>query len=79
MKLWLLAPIESNSTAWKPWYDKSFGFVVVAETEERARIVASDKHGDEGIVPWLDTTQSSCTELIAGDKEKVILRDFAAA
>ena len=37
MKLWLLRPIEDYGGAWRPWYDKCFGAVVAAETEEEAR------------------------------------------
>jgi hypothetical protein len=37
VRLWLLRPVESGSAFWEPWYDKAFGFVVRAETEEDAR------------------------------------------
>ena len=37
MKLWLLKPIKR----WTVWYDKAFGFVVRAATEDEARAAAS--------------------------------------
>ena len=75
MKLWLLQPV----TPWVPWYDKAFGFVVRASTEEKARWLASTQAGDEGCAVWLDAKQTTCVELVANGKQDVILRDFAAA
>ena len=45
MKLWLLRPREDlpyDKDPWEPWYDKAFGFVVRAETEERARAIGQE-------------------------------------
>jgi len=50
MKLWLLRPVDGlkkNDNPWKPWYDKAFGFVVRADTEEEARALAHADAGDE--------------------------------
>jgi hypothetical protein len=48
MKLWLLRPIEGlENDPWEPWYDKVFGFVIRAETEERAREIANENGRDE--------------------------------
>ena len=80
MKLWLLRPIEENTKAWEPWYDKNFGSVVRAETEVEARAIASiDAHGDEGPNVWLDSTQTSCVELLAEGEAELVIQDFAAA
>lgn len=90
MKLWLLKPKDDNYVAWNPWYDKAFGFVVRAETEERARQLANDKGGDEvgkisnttyrtGGDPWLDPKQSTCEELTTDGDEEVVLEDYASA
>jgi len=90
MKLWLLRPNESNHSPWEPWYDKAFGFVVRAETEERAREIANENGGNEigkisnhvyrtGGDPWLDPILSSCIELNADGDERMIIRDFASA
>ena len=92
MKLWLLRPVRSEreDTAWDPWYDKAFGFVVRAETEEQARQMANGNGGDEcgpvksyvyrtGGDPWLDPKQSTCEELTADGEAEIIIRDFASA
>ena len=93
MKIWLLRPIETNRSAWEPWYDKAFGFVIQASDEREARELANDNGGDEvglrirstrvyrtGGDPWLDPKQSTCEELGAeGTEAEVIIRDFASA
>ena len=90
MKLWLLRPVDDNSAAWDPWYDKAFGFVVRAATEEEARRLANTEGGDEkgpartdvyrtGGDPWLDPKQSTCIELTGDGEAEVIFRDFSAA
>lgn len=89
MKLWLLLP-GNNGIAWSPWYDKAFGFVVRAETEDEARKLANANGGDEtgpitehvyrtGGDPWLDPSQSTCVELTPEGEAGVILRDYASA
>ena len=49
MKLFHLYPKENieGENPWSPWYDKAFGFVVRAETEEEARKLANEEGGDE--------------------------------
>jgi len=47
MNLYLLKPIDAENGPWKPWYDKAFGFVIRAETEEAARNLADSRAGDE--------------------------------
>lgn len=93
MKLWLLAPLfeDVNDNPWDPWYDKAFGFVVRAETEDDARQIAHKNAGDEnkntfmGIsiskttTPWLDIKYSLCVPLPQEGEARLILRDFAAA
>jgi len=85
-----LRPIEENNAAWKPWYDKSFGFVIRAKTEERARQIANNNGGDEtgniyndiyrvGGDPWLDSKQSTCIILNSIGEEELIIHDFASA
>lgn len=85
MKLWLLLPVEGDDL-WEPWYDKAFGFVIAAETEEQARIIAQKGGGDEcgweGDDPaWVDPTHSTCVELTADayTEPTVVMRDFASA
>lgn len=94
MKLWILKPVENLSQGddpWEPWYDKAFGFVVRAETEEEARKFAHEQAGDEnrGVFlgskiadtnsPWLDAKYSTCTELTVEGEAGVVLQDFHAA
>lgn len=88
MKLWLLRPVDGDRH-WEPWYDKAFGFVVRAETEEDARRHASDDEGDEGrdsykpgkhlASPWLSGEHSTCVELMPDGESGVVLREFHSA
>lgn len=83
MKLWLLRPnnYEGNlgNTAWDPWFDKAFGFVIRAKTAQEARQLAQSRHGDEGKLAWVDEAQSICEELLPDGPAQVIIRDFASA
>lgn len=90
MRLWLISPVErldKNDNPWKPWYDKAFGFVVRAETEEEARDFAHDEAGDENLggkttnttQPWKDARYSTCTELLPDGEAGVVMQDFASA
>lgn len=89
MKLWLLRPNKYDfavdeltyiqGTAWDPWFDKAFGFVVRAKNENEARIRAQEQAGDEGDAVWLSSEFSTCTELTADGEPAVVIRDFAAA
>ena len=88
MELWLLRPVTGGAEEgpWNPWFDKAFGFVICAETEARARMIASENGGKENPTynkpdgsPWLDPTLSTCIPLRAGDTEAVVIQDFAAA
>jgi len=51
MKLWLLRPVVGHGNLeddpWSPWYDKAVGFVIRADTEENARVLAQSRGGDE--------------------------------
>jgi hypothetical protein len=89
MKLWLLRPVDGlqkHDNPWEPWYDKAFGFVARAETEEEARALAHDNAGDENgelsggtINPWKEAKYSSCVELLPEGDAGVVVRDFAMA
>lgn len=94
MRLWLLRPrngLPHEDNPWNPWYDKAFGFVIRAETEQRAREMAHKKAGDENrgeflgestantTSPWLDPDYSTCVVLTAEGPEGVVIEDFAAA
>lgn len=76
MKLFILRPRENlnrESNPWEPWYDKTFGLVVRAESEERARALAST---DESMKDaWLSSDCSSCVELQSAGIEEIIIKD----
>lgn len=93
MNIYELRPqgnLPKGDNPWEPWYDKSFGFIVTAESEEEARKLAHDNAGDENRncflgketsktrSPWLDENYSTCCELIPNEK-KVVMNDFASA
>jgi hypothetical protein len=89
MKLFELRPVEGlkEDNPWNPWYDKSFGFIVRAETEEEARKIAHENSGDEALdeqynrtIPaWLNKEYSTCTELTDDGEAGMIMQDFARA
>lgn len=85
MKLWILSPKEclpTNDNPWLPWYDKAFGFVVRADSENRAREICGENAGNEVSPisnPWLSEKYTTCTELTAIGNEKLIMKDFASA
>lgn len=83
-KLYILRPIgytgpDWEQGLWNPWYDKCFGFVVSAESEEEAREIASKSARNETAKAWLSLKESTCTELAPTVKSQIIIRDFAAA
>ncbi len=94
MYLWLLRPrsgLTPGDDPWHPWYDKSFGFIVRAETCAEARKLADKDAGDENRGefleksiantknPWLDSKYSTCEALTESGSSEVIMQDFAAA
>lgn len=93
MSLWLLRPVPNRikgNDPWDPWYNKAFGFVVRAETEEQARRLAETDAGCESrhpvaahehtrFEPWRDPFFSTCTPLTTDGPEVVVICDFASA
>ena len=90
MKLWILRPVEdlkNSDNPWEPWYDKCFGFVIRAETEQDARLIANRNAGDENRgtflnkkiadtkTPWIDPKYTTCKELSNEGDPGVIIRD----
>lgn len=73
MKLYFLSRLHGCTN-----YDQYDSFVVRAENENRARIIASGEAGDEGPESWIDTEETSCTELACAGAERVILGSFNA-
>ncbi|MFA5165656.1 MAG: hypothetical protein WC481_08880 [Candidatus Omnitrophota bacterium] len=84
MKLWLLRPKEGLPenegplNPWEPWYDKTFGFVIRAETEGEARKIAKGDCDCEGRSAW-SSAFSTCIELLPEGESGIIIKDFARA
>ena len=82
-KLWMLTPRRLGAVKdhWEPWYDKCFGFVVRAETEQEARMLAEAAAGDESRNEkvWLNAEYSFCDLLVARGMPGVIINDVARA
>lgn len=77
MKLYILK-LGEHTTAWTPWYDKCFGMTIRAKDEDTARRLANSSGGPEnndGIAPWLDPKQSTCTVINGKGTEEVLLKD----
>lgn len=65
---------------WDPWYDKMFTVIVIAQSEQEARLLAAEESGDEGRDAWLDKKYSRCKEVIPDESNVgVICIDFARA
>ena len=94
MKIFELRPVENlkvGDNPWEPWYDKSFGFIVRAETETETRKIANENAGDENRgeflngkiantkTPWLDKKYSTCVELTGEGEAEMIMEYFARA
>lgn len=79
MKLWLLNARDDATDDQNPWwpeYDCAYGFVVVAENEHEARLIASEQAGDETPMAWLSHEFSNCAELLPDGRSQIILRNF---
>jgi hypothetical protein len=92
MKLYVLRPTsKGHSTNWKPWYDKTFGYVLRAEDEKTAREMADKEAGDENRGefmmevtstekhPWLNPEYSICVELTNEGEAEIIITDHRSA
>lgn len=75
--LWLLERLEE-----RPVYDCNNGMIVAADTEDKARFLASSRdYGDEDPALWLDAKRSSIVLIgmaLPTVKSGVVLRDFLA-
>lgn len=68
--------LPCNDNPWIPWYDKTFGYIIRAVSEEAARTIA---HEDDGEMPWKDDRYSLCTEITPKGKAEILLEDHHAA
>jgi hypothetical protein len=92
MKLWILKPQTITRNRDNPWHvnwDCAIGFVVAAETEAEARMLAQKSGGDETnhekqnfdktFPAWLESKYSTCEELTASNVTAgVVMCDFNA-
>ena len=81
MRIYILKAREKLvPNPWSPWFDKAFGFIVQAENELSARMIAASDAGDEGDDVWLKPRFTSCEILLVDDNQtKIIMKDFASA
>ena len=83
MKLFILRPREEvldledrKCNPWEPWYDKTFGLVIRAETEDIARRIAAAIAVDrEGGDAWLESQFSTCKVLTEEGEEGIVIAD----
>lgn len=69
-----------DDNPWAPWFDKMFSTVVIAKSEQEARLLAAEVSGDEGRDAWLDEKYSRCKEVMPGESDVgVIYIDYARA
>lgn len=78
MQIWKLEPVDGCSKPWDSGYDKAYGFVVLAETEEGARLLAANDAGDEGRDAWINSQLSTCKVVDTHPPARLLLRDFCA-
>lgn len=87
MNIYILKPISTEAgSKWHPWYDKTFGMIVSADSEGEARYLANENScGEDGgwgvddnYGVWLNEKQTTCKILEANESE-VIMKDFRGA
>lgn len=88
MQLWIIRPVENLPEQNDPWFEKydiALGFVVRAESEGQARILADRfagsndgtfHNGYRWVNPWLETDYSTCEPLSHEGEEGVIIMDY---
>jgi len=72
MQIWLIS--RTDPVSW----DEYDSHVAVAETSERARVMAGMEPGDEGADVWLDAA-TKCTPIgtaLDGEDERIILSSY---
>lgn len=72
MKIYLLERFDSAD------YEEYAGFVIRAEDEKSARIMASKKKDQGDASRWMDDKQTSCEEVNQDGEPDIILDSFNA-
>jgi len=76
VELYLLTARDNiPNSPWEPWYDRTFSFVVRAESAENARKIAAENAGAEGAEAWLNEKLSGCDVLSSWGEPGVIIED----
>ena len=82
-KIFYLKPIDNFKLPWdKMYYSYMMGFVILAYTEEEARIMADKKgecENDYGQSPWLSSVLTSCEEIDLNSESRIIMSDYLSA
>jgi hypothetical protein len=78
MNLWILRPVDESRAPWRRWYDRMFGFVIRARSEDAARNLAASSCGHEGPEAWLSSRSSTCLELKEDGPEEVVMENYNA-
>jgi hypothetical protein len=73
MDLFLLRQIDGIAD-----FDEVVEFVILADDEEHARLLASEQRADEGSACWLSESTSTCEKLSRKGQARVIVRHFKA-
>lgn len=76
------SPLCSTAMIPESTYDQVVEFIIIAETQQEAREMASDQPGDEGAHVWLDRRKSTIKELGTATKpceSRVVIRDYNQA
>jgi hypothetical protein len=73
-RLFLLKIIGDHIGDW----DIAEGFVVRANSQQKARELAAESCGDEKADTWLDSAKSTCVDLESDGEAGVVLVDFKA-
>ena len=72
--------LPNTDNPFRPWYDKTFGVVVRAGSEDSARCLVSEELGPtEGRDVWMLPHYTECLELTGCGESEIILTDFRSA
>ena len=78
-KIFYLKPIDNFKLPWdKMYYSYMMGFVILAYTEEEARIMANKGgryENNTGQSPWLNSALTSCEEIDLNSETRIIMYD----
>ena len=71
MYLWLLKEVKEGS------WDSYDSFLIRADCECKARVLANETHGSEGPI-WVDSKASTCERISDKGKEEILISSYNA-